>query len=180
MSESRVEDPIPPASVTGRIGKVLIGGVQVWFSWVAIVNFDGLTRPSLHQSMWIFAAAAFWLLPFDINLGFHRVLRLGRKPLFVAVAMAGLGAAIDWLRTGVAWGAGVAGVVLAVTIFTHTHMGVSHLLAAVSGIRGCEMRVIPYWIARLRGGAAEAELYLCPGVWTPIDRWEARLRGQTA
>ena len=69
---------------------------------------------------------------------------------------------------------------LAVTIYAHLHVGVSHLLAAVTGLRGCEMRVIPYYLTRMRGGAHEAELCLCPGFWTPIDRWEAKLRGAAA
>jgi hypothetical protein len=56
-------------------------------------------------------------------------------------------------------------------MYAHGHIGISNLLAAIVGIRGCEMRVIPYLINRISG--KKTEFALCPGLWTPIDRWEA-------
>ncbi len=63
---------------------------------------------------------------------------------------------------------------LVVAFFAHGHIGISNLLAGIIGLRGCEMRVIPYLIEQVAG--SDTELALCPGVWTPIDRWEAGLR----
>jgi hypothetical protein len=59
-------------------------------------------------------------------------------------------------------------------IYAHGHIGISNLLAGFIGLRGCEMRVIPYLIDWVAG--SNTELALCPGIWTPIDRWETGLR----
>ncbi len=59
-------------------------------------------------------------------------------------------------------------------IYVHGHIGISNLLAGIFGLRRCEMRVIPYLIDRVAG--KDTQVALCPGLWTPIDRWEAGLR----
>ena len=66
------------------------------------------------------------------------------------------------------------GVLRLAAIYAHGHIGISNVLAGIIGLHGCEMRVIPYLIERLAG--SNTELALCPGLWTPIDRWEAGLR----
>ena len=178
MAERGASKPIPPASITGRIGKLVVGAIQVWYSIQCIRWFDVMTHPSLKPGIWLFVFFALWIFPFAINLGYRRVLRLGRRPLWVVLGIAALLAAVDWARAGTPWGSMVAMWLLLVTIYTHLHVGICHLLAAATGLRGCEMRVIPYYLTRFRGG--EAELCLCPGMWTPIDRWEAKLRGAPA
>lgn len=180
MTRSVAVSGIPPAGVLGRVGRFFVGAIQVWYSVLAIRYFGALTRPSLEPGIWILALIAFALFSADIDLGFSRRLRLGRKPLYGALAAVALAGAFDAVAVGTPWGPTAASVILAVTVFTHLHMGTSHLLAAVTGIRGCEMRAIPYLIARARRGGAAAELQVCPGLWTPIDRWEARLRGHRA
>ena len=62
-------------------------------------------------------------------------------------------------------------------IYAHGHIGISNILAGMIGLKGCEMRVIPYLITRLAGSGTE--LALCPGVWTQLDRWETGLRQQS-
>ena len=170
------EPSIPPASVTGRLGKVVIGAVQIYYSVRCLQHFDWLTTPTLRSGVWVFVALAVWLFPAAINLGWRRIRTWGRRPLFALGAAVGVAAVLDWSRTGVPWGEATAKFLLAATLYTHLHIGVSHLLAALIGLKGCEMRVIPYLLTRIRRGTATAELCLCPGFWTPIDRWEARWR----
>lgn len=179
MNEEGLATSIPPASLTGRLGKLAVGAIQVWYAIECVRLFQPMTRPSLRPGIWLFVLFALWIFPYAINLGFRRDLRLGRRPLYAVLGLAALFAAWDWISVGTPWGRSVAAWLLIVTIYTHLHVGVSHLLSAISGVRGCEMRVIPYYLARLRGSRASAELYLCPGFWTSIDRWEAGLRSRS-
>lgn len=180
MSERVEGEAIPPASITGRVLKLITGAVQVWYAVECIRLFSVMTHPSLKPGIWLFVLFALALVPFSVNLGYRHILHLGRRPLWVVLGVAVLAMTWDWTQVGSPWGSAVAVWLLAVTIYVHLHVGVSHLLAAITGLKGCEMRVIPYYLARMRGANAEAELYLCPGFWTPIDRWEARWRGVTA
>ena len=180
MGDGLENQVIPPASITGRVLKLITGAVQVWYAVECVRLFGLMTHPSLKPGIWLFVVFALLLVPFSVNLGYRRILHLGRRPLWVVLGVAGLAMAWAWIRVGSPWGPTVAMWLLAVTIYVHLHVGVSHLLAAVTGLEGCEMRVIPYYLARMRGSSEEAELCLCPGFWTPIDRWEARWRGVTA
>ena len=171
---------IPPASISGRVLKLVVGAVQVWYSLECIRLFEVMTHPSLKPGIWLFVLFALALFPFAINLGFDRVRELGRRPLWIALALAALIALVDWVRGAPPWGPNIAMGLLGLTIYTHLHVGISHLLSGLSGVRGCEMRVIPYFLTWMRGGKQEAQLCLCPGFWSPIDRWEARFRGVSA
>ncbi len=179
MSTADAESAIPPASITGRVGKLVLGLFQLWYSYQIVIYFAALAdlSPARQPGVWIFVAVGWLLLSWDINLGLHRVLKLGQRPLWLALGMAALLAAWDWFQTRSVWGPAVAGFSLAVGVLVHTHMGLSHVLAAIAGFAGCEMRVIPSFLTKLRRGNEEAQLHLCPGMWTPIDRWEAKLRG---
>jgi hypothetical protein len=63
---------------------------------------------------------------------------------------------------------------IVLVIGVHGYVGLSHVVAAILGLPGCELRMLAYFVAKARG--APAPLAACPGVWTPLDRWEARRR----
>ncbi len=114
-------------------------------------------------------------LPWAINLGFHKVFRIGRHLWFGALALGALVAAgWNYLLYQSVWQPVVSTYLMVAAIYAHGHIGISNLLAGIFGLRGCEMRVIPYLIDRVAGKVTE--LAPCPGLWTPIDRWEAGLR----
>ena len=77
MSQS-ASKPIPPASITGRIGKLLTGlfqisgVIQVGRHFTDLQNGGGWTT-----GLWIFVGLAFYLVSFNIRLGLHRVLPVG-------------------------------------------------------------------------------------------------------
>jgi len=167
---------IPPASITGSIGKLLFGVFQLWGVISIVPHFSELRSGAWPTNLWIFVGLAFYLVSFNIRLGLHRTLSVGNAPAGVALLIGAGLAGLQWLQTEVFWGETVTTYALVLTIAVHLHMGVCHALAAALGIPGCEMRVIPYLLSRLRGRDPET-FSLCPGLWTPIDRWEARLRG---
>ena len=169
-------DKIPPASITGRIDKLLFGSFQLWGVFSIVPHFAELRDDDWATGLWIFVALAFYLVSFNVRLGLHRVLPFGNAPAGVALLVGAGLAGVQWLQSEAFWGSTVATYALVVAIAVHLHMGVCHILAAAIGIPGCEMRVLPYLISRLRGASPES-FHLCPGLWTPIDRWEARLRG---
>ena len=61
-------------------------------------------------------------------------------------------------------------VVFAMTMYVHTHLGISHVLSAILATPGCEMRAIPHLAALAFGGNVAAQV--CPGPWDDLDRWE--------
>ena len=177
-------EPIPPASISGRVGKLLVGSLQLLGCASVLLDFDYLQQnpwsvDSLTMGqvapLWIFVLFAFGLLRFTVNLGFRRPLNLGYRPLWIALGALVVVAGVEVLRTGAVWTPLLATLILTITLYVHLHLGLSHVLAAVTGIDGCEMRVIPYYLSRWLGSGS-AELHICPGLWTPIDRWEQRLR----
>ena len=172
-------DKIPPASIIGRIGRVLFGAFQIWGVLSIVPHFGELLDGIWPTNLWFFVGFAFYLVSFNIRLGLHSVLAVGNAPAAVALLVGAGLAGVQWLQTEAFWGPTVAGYALSLTIAVHLHMGICHVLAAAISTPGCELRVIPYLIARLRGASPES-FHLCPGLWTPIDRWEARLRGLEA
>jgi hypothetical protein len=171
------QDNIPPVGVIGRFLRTIIGGFQLYFVWSAVTYFSALRSiPFENQPLfWTVAALGIYFLPWAINLGFRKVLRINRQWWFGALALGAL-AAVGWnyLHYQSALQPALSSYLMVAAIYAHGHIGISNLLAGIVGIRGCEMRVIPFLIQRLAG--SDTELVLCPGAWTPLDRWEAGLR----
>ena len=170
------DEIIPPAGVIGRALRAVAGSYQIYFVWSAAHYFSTLRYESIDDQpfFWAFAAFGIYLLPWAINLGFHRVLDISRYRWFGMIVFAALlAAASGYLKYNSVWQPVLSTYLIIAAMYAHGHIGVSNLLAAIAGIRGCEMRVIPYLINRMSG--KETEFALCPGLWTPIDRWEAGL-----
>lgn len=177
MADSTQSESIPPAGLLGRALRGLAGGYQIYFVWSAVRYFADLRLGSIEQqpAFWAVAAFGLYLLPWAVNLGFRSVLNIPRSRLFAAIVAGGL-LAVTWNYAAydAFWRPVFTTYVMVTAIYAHGHIGLSNLIAAIVGLRGCEMRVIPYLLNRLSG--KETELALCPGIWTPIDRWEAGLR----
>jgi len=171
------EESIPPTGTIGRLLRAVAGGFQIYFVWSAVQYFSELRYTPLDAQpvFWAFAAFGIYLLPWAINLGFHKVFRIGRRYWFGAIAI-GAVATAGWgyLYYQSLWQPVLSTYLIIAAIYAHGHIGISNLLAAIVGIQGCEMRVIPYLISRISG--RDVKLALCPGLWTPIDRWEAAIR----
>ncbi len=178
MTDTELQ-PIPPAGLASRAGKLVVGGLQLMGCASVFQNVLYLREGRWDSGLWLFVIAAFWLLPFVVNLGFRRVLDWGRRPLWFSLGLLGVLIGIEAIRSGSAWAPPVTASILALTVYVHLHLGVSHILASVTGIDGCEMRVIPYYLSRWFGDGS-VDLHLCPGWWTPLDRWEARWRAGRA
>ena len=171
------QENIPPAGAVGRILRILTGGFQVYFVWAAVYYFSALRYiPFENQPVfWAFTALGIYFLPWAINLGFHKVLRIDRRVWFGALAFGALAAtAWSYFYYQSVWAPVLSTYLMTAAVYAHGHIGISNLLAGIIGLRGCEMRVIPHLIDRVAGKATQ--LALCPGLWTPIDRWEAGLR----
>lgn len=166
---------IPPASWTGRVLKLVVGILQLWGVAQILFSFPALLTVTWNPTIWLFVALAFWLLPSAFGLGFARVRSVGRGPLWIALGVGVAMALGTMVLRGELWGPPLTAYLLAVTVYAHLHVGLSHVLAAVVGTPGCEMRVLPYLVTRLTG-RSEDQFHPCPGWWTPIDRWEAGLR----
>jgi hypothetical protein len=124
----------------------------------------------------VIAALAICLLPWTVNLGFNR--NWGRRPLVAAGSALAVAGLLSLAIFASWWAAPVSLVVYALCIYVHGHMGASHVLAAILGTPGCEMRAPAQLLARLRGNAAT--FVACPGFWTPLDNWEWRFRHRHA
>ena len=114
MGDGLENQVIPPASITGRVLKLITGAVQVWYAVECVRLFGLMTHPSLKPGIWLFVVFALLLVPFSVNLGYRRILHLGRRPLWVVLGVAGLAMAWDWIRVGSPWGPTVAMWLLAI------------------------------------------------------------------
>ncbi len=171
------QEGIPAVGAIGRTLRVFTGGLQLYFVWAAVNYFAALRYESLEDQpiFWAFTALGIYFLPWAVNLGFHRVFHVGRYWWFGALALGAVAAAaLSYLQYQTAWQPILSAYLMVAAIYAHGHIGISNILAGFVGLRGCEMRVIPYLLQLLAGG--DTELVSCPGIWTPIDRWETGLR----
>ena len=171
------QESIPAVGAIGRILRILTGGFQLYFVWSAVHYFSVLRYIPIENQpvFWAFTALGIYFLPWAINLGFHKVFRIGRHLWFGALALGAMAAVVwGYLHYQSVWQPVLSTYLIVAAIYAHGHIGISNILAGIIGLRGCEMRVIPYLIDRVAGNVTE--LALCPGLWTPIDRWEAGLR----
>ncbi len=170
-------ESIPEVGPIGRTLRLLIGGLQLYYVWSAVTYFAALRYESLGDQpfFWAITALGIYFLPWVVNLGFHRVFHIARYWGFGALALGAVAAATwGYLQYQIALQPVLSAYLMVAAIYAHGHIGISNLLAGMVGIKGCEMRAIPYLITRLVG--SDTELALCPGVWTQIDRWEGGLR----
>lgn len=111
-------------------------------------------------------------LPDVFNITFGR--RWGTWPLVVFVAGAAalaLGGFLVWREI---WNPALAGWVYAGDLLVMGALAISFPVAIVTRSPGCELGVIPWLLARARGGAPEA--HPCSVGLDRIDRWEASRR----
>ena len=156
--------------------RVIAGGYQLYFVWSAFQYFSELRYGRVEDQpvFWAVTALGIYLLPWAVNLGFDRPLQIGRQWWFGGLALAAMIAAgWSYAEFDSAWAPVLSTYLIIAAMYAHGHIGISNLIAATIGMRGCEMRVIPYFVGRISG--KDTELALCPGLWTPIDRWEAAL-----
>jgi hypothetical protein len=171
------KESIPPAGKIGRLLRTLAGGFQLYFVWAAVYYFSALRDIPFEKqpAFWAFTGLGIYFLPWAINLGFHRTLQIGRQWWFGALTLGALAAAgWSYFQYASVWTPVLSTYLIIAAMYAHGHIGISNLIAGIVGLPGCEMRVIPYFLGRMSGKGTE--LALCPGLWTPIDRWEAGLR----
>ena len=168
--------PLAPAGIIGRIGKFSMGAAQLLGVYSLAGGYMLVTRetPTVGLSFWIFAGLAFALVSWTVNLAYRR--SWGAKPFYVVTALAAAGALYGFATAGTFWSLPFALVVYVVTMYVHGHMGFCHVLAALIATPGCEMRAIDHLRSKLTGN--KVSLQICPGIWTPLDNWEARIRNR--
>lgn len=169
---------LPKPGILGRVGRLLVGLFAL--SFVAEVLPESLffvnIAPSISSFNYLFGAAiAFWLLPDVVNIGFN--IRWGRRSQQLFLWLAAMAIVADLIFFGALWAPPLGWLVLIMSVFTLVYLGGSHVLAALIGTPGCEMRAIPHLLAKLRGESVEA--VVCPGHWDWVDSMEAE-RGQLA
>ena len=74
-------ESIPSVGAIGWILTTLTGGFHLYFVWAAVYYFSALRyMPFENQPiLWAFTALGIYFLPWAINLGFHKVFRIGRQ-----------------------------------------------------------------------------------------------------
>ncbi len=172
---ARDGNPIPPAGVVGRIGKLGAGAFQLLFVYAVLTHLAAIVRvPPTEGAFWVLVLGAFWLVAPAVNLGAIRERTSGTRTrwwLMVAFAAVAAGGHAMW---GTWWSLPTACFAVAVAVIIHGYMGLSHLASAVLGFPGCELRALAYVVGRARGETTT--FVACSGAWTPLDRFEARVR----
>lgn len=171
----RMAAAMPPAGVASRVGKLVIGAAQLWFVYAVATHLSHILHIAPNGvGFWIFVGWALWLVGPVANIGLIRQRTIGSRTRWWAIAalvvLAAAGQAVlrDW------WWLPTAVFTVGVTVLVHLYVGLCHFVSGVTGFPGCELRALAYLVGRLRG--RQSTFSTCSGVWTPIDRWEVRLR----
>ncbi len=159
----------------GRVTRFILGAFCVYVVLAILTNASAFfTGRALHvTSVWFMILMGLYVFPDVVNIGFSKAWK--RFHLLTGlVALAGVAALISWATYGSVFGPPLGIVVSIWLLYTFGHLGISFLLATLLATPGCEMRSIPQLWALVSGKTAKE--HYCPGVLTPIDRWEAKLR----
>lgn len=81
----------------------------------------------------------------------------------------------DLVVYGGIWGPPLALLLYIVGVYVHAHLGVAHILAGIIGTPGCEMRAYAH-LSTILLKKDPTEAAICPGMWTPVDKWEACIK----
>jgi hypothetical protein len=164
---------LPRPGPFGRLIRLVLGGL------CANVVFGILTQPAAFVTGRALASPSVWLViliglcvfPVVVNIGFGRAWK--RSWLLTGLAaLACVASLVGWAAGGRPIGPPLGVFVSVWLLYTFGHLGISFLLASILATPGCEMRSIPHLWALVSGGTVTA--HYCPGMLTPIDRWEAR------
>jgi hypothetical protein len=153
------------------VGRFVVGLFALSFLTEVLphTTFLVTTPPSTSSFNYLFGAAiAFWLLPDVVNIGFN--IRGGRRSQIIFLWLAAIAIVADLVFFGSIWAAPLGWLVLGMSVFALGYLGISHVLAALIGTPGCEMRAVSHLMASLRGESVEA--VVCPGHWDWVDRAE--------
>ena len=161
----------------GRTVRFIFGALCLYGAYLVLAGASGfLTGRALSVSgIWIAIAFGLYVFADDVNIGFGTSYK--RSHLLAGLAvLAGAATLATWAMYGSALGPPNGVFVFTWLLYMLGHLGVSFVLASFLGTPGCEMRSIPQlWALAVRRTAKE---HYCPGVLTPIDRWERKLRGR--
>ena len=178
--ESRFESPgtLRKPGPIGRGIRLLVG---IWALYALLTFLAGAerflsTEAPTHSSFWLAVAIAFYAFPYVVNIGFTR--SWGRKPQYMILVATALAAGWSLVQYGSLWAPPLGALLLVWLLYVFGHLGVSLVLASAIATPGCEMRAIPH-LWTLLTGRATYEHY-CPGMFNPIDRWEANLSSRAS
>jgi hypothetical protein len=162
--------------VLGRTLRIVIGALQIWFLIQVLPYFDDYvnTQPNASWIPYAIAIAfAFYAFPLVVNLGFRvqwgEKFRLG---YFVVIAAA---IVFDLFAYGNIWGPPLGLLLYILGVYVHAHLGVAHVIAGLIGTPGCEMRTYAH-LSTILLKKEPTEAAICPGLWTPFDKWEAGIK----
>lgn len=172
---ARLEQPgtFPRPGPIGRIIRLALGSALLLSAYSAAHRISAGIPVSSSASdpfYWLAAALSLYFLRDVIDGGFGR--SWGRWAQ-VAVLVLGVAAAgVDVLLQGSVWAPALGWLVNGLMLVVLGYLGLNLVIQALVATPGCEVRVLPHLIARLRGRAT-AE-YPCL-VFSSLDAWEARL-----
>jgi hypothetical protein len=172
-SQTHEKETLRRPGPIGRVVRLVLAALSL------DVVYAILTQPSAFvtghaldaPAIWVMIAVGLWVFPTVVNIGFTKAWR--KLALYTSLGVvAGVAALVSWEAYGHTVRPGLGVLVAVWLLYTYGHMGIAFLLAAILATPGCEMRSLPQLWALVSGKVADVRA--CPGVLTPIDRWEAR------
>ena len=174
MSE-KIENPdtLHKPGIIGRLVRILLGIATSVFLIEVVQSFPGILRvTSPTDKLLIGIAFSFYVLPYVINIGFHR--NWNRLPQLIIIILAAVAIGFSYFMFGRIWGPPIALIAFLMLTYVLAHLSVSFFLAAILATPGCEMRSIPHLIGLISGRSSS--VYTCPGGLSHLDQWEANLK----
>ena len=170
---TRLEQPgtFPKPGPIGRILRLVLGSILLYTTvHRAYAGPPELSIIAGDPTFWLAAAISFYYLRDVIDGGFGQ--SWGRWAQATVPALAVAAAGVDVLRYGSVWEPALAVLVNWLMVVVLGYLGLNMVLQALVATPGCEVRVIPHLIGRLRGQATAEFPCL---VFSHLDAWEARL-----
>lgn len=167
---------IAPPGPVGRVLRLLLGLACGWGVVNLVLHADAAVSGrvlALFPGWWIFIALGLWVFPAVVSIGLGLTLS---PPMLrrTTVGVFSIAAVVGQLFLGSPFTWPLGSLVYVWLWYTYGHFTLSLLLAALIATPGCEMRAIPHLWGHLTGRPALE--HGCPGLFTPIDRWEANMK----
>jgi len=162
--------------VIGRILRLLTGLLQVRFVISVVPEFNYYMTYYFPRDFmyWIAVIIAFLVLNPVINIGFN--LKSSRRPQIIFLFLVAVSVLFNLWQFGAILEAPLNFLIFLMAIYVHIHLGMAHILSAILATPGCEMRAFSQIMTMIT--SKKTDFYVCPGFWTPLDKWEATLKNK--
>jgi hypothetical protein len=165
---------LPRPGPIGLAVRTALGALMIYFFVALLTKWGVFVRLDPIESDRYYTAFTLWLLPYVFSYTFGW--RWGPWPSVVFVAVGAVLGVAGYVLANEWWNPVLAGWVYAGDLLVFGALAVSFPVAVATRSPGCELRAIPWFLAKRRGTTEGQPRPACAIGLDYLDRWEARRR----